>query len=446
MGVASRERIRSDQRNELAQTTWDGDPSFSPPDGHIDLWRTTFTHYERIVDEKHPFSGPNRIRGVGSCIHEVIEFPHQEPETDAIDTLIPGIPGFYVSTYNGGPNIDPRSLLDSHVARPSNASVVEFCLKAWEKFHLEIPESTSIGNFLLEAKQTKDLLPKFNFHIADAHEKTQKAIRAVYDPHAFQHRFEHYNKHTKVGRKVKLRRTEPYNLKTINGAFLQQQYGWLPLISDVSALTGVVDSVTKRLDFLRKTRGVPLRLHHRAVDPWSNPQVGNSIIFPRFPGDAPNYGSKVTIKRHSCTFTSSCTLVQDLQGLEDAWASWRGVLASLGLNNPAKILWNDIPFSFVIDMFIPISNWLNAAHLRPFSGKWEVSSVTTSVAEEIECEVRGKYTRDYDSAPLSGEIKISRYRRQLGLPLLQSEVSLSELSSLQQMLLGSLVIGNVRSL
>jgi hypothetical protein len=331
-------------------------------------------------------------------------------------------------------------VLDSLVGHPPSSVVVDFCLKAWEKFHLEMPESTSIGNFLLEAREIKDLFPKFQLHFLDAKKKTaflQKTAKIKRGKVKFGH---------KINSRVKLTRKKPINIKTVNNAFLGQQYGWLPLISDIGKLANVVDSVTNRLKFLMEMRDKPVKLHFHRENVWQHPMLDTEQTIPRFQFDSPDYGYGYTLNQYASAMTASCTLVQDLQGLDDAWASWRGLLASLGLNNPAKILWNAIPFTFVVDMFVPISSWLNAAHLRPFAGKWEVTEVTTSMLEKGEFKVRGSCMQSKNNSGSAGTISFTRYRRQLGLPLLQTEVSLSELSTLQQTLLTSLVLGNLRSL
>jgi hypothetical protein len=73
----------------------------------------------------------------------------------------------------------------------------------------------------------------------------------------------------------------------------------------------------------------------------------------------------------------------DLNGA-DAW--WQALASALGLMNPAKIVWNAIPFSFAVDWFVNVAGWLNDnAEIQPFEGKITIEGA------DFSCKVRKFY-------------------------------------------------------
>lgn len=71
--------------------------------------------------------------------------------------------------------------------------------------------------------------------------------------------------------------------------------------------------------------------------------------------------------------SSNVTLWYEIEDPNVAWAS------SLGLLNPAVLAWESVPFSFVIDWFLPVGNFLQSLS-TPLGVKF-LSGTQTSVAE-----------------------------------------------------------------
>lgn len=118
--------------------------------------------------------------------------------------------------------------------------------------------------------------------------------------------------------------------KTVAGNWLELQYGWLPLIKDAQ---GAAEFLAKSLNYpmvqtYKVTRRKPIRL---------GPIAGTK--FTRFDarGD---------------------TRVQIIARLSEV-----NVPELVGLTDPASVIWELTPFSFVADWFIPIGNYLAARSL-----------------------------------------------------------------------------------
>lgn len=111
----------------------------------------------------------------------------------------------------------------------------------------------------------------------------------------------------------------------ISGTWLSLKYGWLPLVSDVY-------EALRAFHRKQETRVARYRVSTHDVD-------------------------KVNIASNSyykiwCTRVSSLTIICDVTEEPSAFRQ-------LGFANPASLVWEKLPFSFVIDWFIPIGDFLD---------------------------------------------------------------------------------------
>lgn len=122
--------------------------------------------------------------------------------------------------------------------------------------------------------------------------------------------------------------------KDVPKEWLGIQYGWLPLLSDLdSSCKALAEKDEDRSRYRISVRG-------KAELPMSE-----EII--QFAGNA-NY----TETRKSKT---RCNVRLDYLPKSEVLAQ----LSSLGLTNPASVAWELLPFSFIVDWFTPIGDWLN---------------------------------------------------------------------------------------
>jgi hypothetical protein len=137
----------------------------------------------------------------------------------------------------------------------------------------------------------------------------------------------------------------PSKLKAndIGGRWLELQYGWLPSISDTYEAA-------------------------RAYEAISN-------------GPAKARFSAATKKKTSKLFSSASYIADRMiaEGIYSRTYTFEmyeelGFARQLGLTDPASVLWENIPYSFVVDWFIPIGTYLsNLAQIPHLSGRWLVT-------------------------------------------------------------------------
>lgn len=278
---------------------------------------------------------------------------------------------------------------------------------AWNLFHTQVKNDVSIVNFIWELKDFKELIP----NLSKARRNPKKFLKAA-----------------KEGGKV----------KAVNNTFLQYNFNWAPFIGDLQKMTQTVDRISKRLDFLRKTRNKPVRLHYGNKDIWKNPNIGVDNRVTPWAHEYVGY----YLNGYQADYHASCILIQDLDGLDDAWSNWKAGLASLGVTNPLKIVWNAIPFSFLLDWVWPVSNWLDRFAIQPFTGRWDVMDVTYSLHEYAVIDVIQENYFDEGLNPKTklARVNLERYRRRVGLPALLPFIDFSNLTPMEQALFGSLIL------
>lgn len=135
-----------------------------------------------------------------------------------------------------------------------------------------------------------------------------------------------------------------------SGAWLALRYGWLPLLKDIEEAMKYVESRT------RNPRQLVFRSGHTVRSTVNDCPVG-----------PPTYVVQATRIR---TIKYKYTLLEQVS-----------TARSLGLLNPAAVLWEKLPFSFVVDWFIPIGNYLDSvSFVGGLSGTWVRSDFRRSVA------------------------------------------------------------------
>ena len=150
-----------------------------------------------------------------------------------------------------------------------------------------------------------------------------------------------------AGRKFKGRKdrnlvSQNWKNKTAQNRWLELQYGWLPMIADIKTAFKEMSTLPEA-DLIKFTHSDKIQ---RAARFTSGGRAGMS-------------GTENMIIKTSCYY------VQDSKNLRKA-AQW-----NLGIN-PLLTAWELVPYSFVIDWFIPIGDFLSqfsaSAGLRFISG------------------------------------------------------------------------------
>ena len=118
--------------------------------------------------------------------------------------------------------------------------------------------------------------------------------------------------------------------KTVSETWLEIQYGWKPLLKDIHDLDQTVRHLLSRDHQIRVSAG--------AIETKSPPPFG----------DWRYKGTYVSVEKCKTTFLATLT------------NRYAAELQSMGVINPLGIAWELLPFSFVVDWFIPISKTLEA--------------------------------------------------------------------------------------
>lgn len=149
-----------------------------------------------------------------------------------------------------------------------------------------------------------------------------------------------------------------HKVTSVSSAWLQLQYGWLPLMSDAQ---GAAESLSRLLnDFVMEKVTSKKVIVSEKVTP---------IISDGF---------------HEVKHDSTETTIRYVLFYKSTLDGGAGQIRSLGITNPAELLWEMTPFSMVVDYFIPIGNYVASldAHIGVEfqSGTYTVKHDTVNVS------------------------------------------------------------------
>lgn len=126
--------------------------------------------------------------------------------------------------------------------------------------------------------------------------------------------------------------TRKLNLLDVSGRFLEMRYAWMPAIDDVYSASQAFEAISNG----PRQKVIKVSGKRKST-------IYATATFGRFVGQQ-------TVKR---TYTYEAY---------EEMAAYR----QMGLGNPASILWERIPYSFVVDWFIPIGTYLELIGQIPF--------------------------------------------------------------------------------
>lgn len=139
-------------------------------------------------------------------------------------------------------------------------------------------------------------------------------------------RWKQFKRH--LGLDKSLRRPGAHKFQDIPGLWLEYSFGWSPLVSDC-------------YNILNKTFEPPkmkVQKEHSEVIDSKIFYTGASKL--RYDGNC----------RNNIRATASCMVSVDVPAL--------AALAQYGINNPLAVAWELVPWSFVVDWFIPIGDYI----------------------------------------------------------------------------------------
>lgn len=117
--------------------------------------------------------------------------------------------------------------------------------------------------------------------------------------------------------------------RSVADSWLEMQYGWKPLLSDIYGASEELRDEDRRKDQIVRVARVLTRT-----------------------SEDPGYSYPGTEVQGSCLLSLKAYAFYRVSDETQVW------LSSLGLLNPLEIAWELTPFSFVVDWFIPVGDWL----------------------------------------------------------------------------------------
>lgn len=236
--------------------------------------------------------------------------------------------------------------------------------------------------------------------------------------------------------------------KMIGGSHLWWAFGMGPTLADLDSLVTLLSVVQDKIKFLRKNNGKTRKL--RAKRKLSSvPALPPEIWWTRGPdgGSSPfvdDYWS-ATLRVHTRELRAVARLAQDLDiptGLE---GTVRGLIAATGLSNPLGIIWQGLPFSFLLDWVVDVGSVFRRHSPQAFVGKWEVSDFCISSKETWMWDLEYRYSdadngRRQTALPMGG-ITLDCFERSVGwpngLPVLTFPPSAGQAALLASLILAS---------
>lgn len=260
---------------------------------------------------------------------------------------------------------------------------------ALQKWETSFPESLSLANFLYELKDLKNLIPRIK------------------------------------------------GMKTLPNGFLSYEFGWKPLISDLKKLSKVIKDTIKRLEFLRSVNNKWIQSHY-AKEYFTPPfdRIGPFI------SEVPHVGmGDRNVEVYHGKITISAYTKIRVQGLDSDIAFLRAFILALGLDNPGKIVWNAIPYSFVVDWFVKLDDYQKPL-FKVFPVQLEVRHCTWSYKERgsiVESKLLNNPGSNTSTRRDLGAIAFRRYERGVRIPIEPGSLQFTSLTSKQQWLLAALI-------
>jgi hypothetical protein len=145
--------------------------------------------------------------------------------------------------------------------------------------------------------------------------------------------------------------------KSLASNWLELQYGWKPLLSDIEGTLSAIPTLTNVGSFVRSVRATASASKETVID---NYPPGDGVI------GFGNGGKTTFINRTRTKFVIRYRM--DNPGLAFA--------AQTGFTNPINLAWEILPFSFVADWFLPIGPYLET--LTAFQGLTFLSGCRTN--------------------------------------------------------------------
>lgn len=332
---------------------------------------------------------------------------------------IAGLPGFYLKRSDGG-FVPPPEDLETLLRRSLQITMPG------------IKAELSLVNSLIELKELRDL---------------PMQLKRI------------YQQMSSLGRSLKTLRQY---LRGTSNSWLQVSFNWNPLVSDIHGVYTALSRTERRINDLITRAGKPQRRHWTHVfqefadSPYVlNPDAGH-LYLPQevVSGARERYTVGRSVESDASIFHVEIEYNYNFTRYQVEHAQLLGILDSLGVNLNPSIIWNALPWSFVVDWVLGVGRWLDQFTLSNLEPQINIRRCLWSIKRRriARCTRLGKVTHSTASGfvttwqnevPLPVTIETA-YRRQKWMPT-SSSIESSGLTTKEVSLGAALVLSRKRN-
>ena len=150
-------------------------------------------------------------------------------------------------------------------------------------------------------------------------------------------------------------------IRNVPQAWLEIQYGWKPLLSDIHGAVSALDN-RDRSDYMVTVKGSAVK-------------EDKNVYFENNSNSSSHWVVEGSVKHGTFVRIDACPSNNALK-----------TASSLGLTNPASLAWELLPFSFVVDWAYPLGDYFD--QMDAIAG-WEVKGFSSSNFTKCRLRVRG---------------------------------------------------------
>lgn len=256
------------------------------------------------------------------------------------------------------------------------------------------------------------------------------------------------------------RNRSPLTLRGVSqmmaGGYLEYSFNLAPLVSDIRSIHAALTRTRKRINDL-VTRAGRAQRRHFAFNWYEVPDYRHdvyetspyTVVEPQAHSYCAGYSCERDCWTEPTSFHAELDYNYNFNRYQLEIAQVSGMLDALGVNLNPAIIWNAIPFSFVVDWFIGVSRWLDQFQVRNMDPLINIHQFLWSVRRSRRIIARREIVQATSPLiPVGQKVPFpvvyeSSYRRQVE-PLSTSSVQLSGLNVKEFSLGAAMVIATRR--
>jgi len=223
-------------------------------------------------------------------------------------------------------------------------------------------------------------------------------------------------------------------LRSGSDAYLQWSFNISPLVSDISGIYAALDSYERKLNALITRSAKKQRRHYTRTLTEMPHEVSKSanyglgapqLVYPSVSGL--NYMSRQAIQASS-KFHMMIEYNFRYSQYQLEHARVLALLDAFGVNLNPSIIWNALPWSFVIDWVIGVNRWLEQFTVQNMEPQINIHRMSWSIARSrtiaVQCEIgNNPFGYGSDGPRSQGTTYEVAYKRQVGMPSSSSIIS-----------------------